>query len=159
MTSDVRFWAAGVGVAGAAAAAMVGMGVAPAAHADDLDLASAATVGSGPDVAELDGYLQDNGLGSLVTNNDFMLETDSNLSISQWFAETSSIELLNLVSGLDESTLTTEFILNLSPAAQDLGDILNGTGDLSTELSQLAPDITQAFDAYFQTATELFLSA
>jgi hypothetical protein len=118
-----------------------------------------AAAGTGLDVADLDGFLQDIGLGSLVTNNDFLLETDSGQSIGQWFFETSSIELFNLLNGIDETTLTTQFILDLSPAAQDLGDILNGTGDLGTELSQLAPDIAQAFDESLQVATGLFLSA
>jgi hypothetical protein len=121
--------------------------------------AAAAAAGPGLDVADLDSFLKDIGLGSLVTNNDFFLETDSTQSIGEWLLGTSSIELFNALSGLDETTLTTALIVDFAPAAQDLGDILNGTGDLSTELSQLAPDLTQGFDGYLQAATELFLSA
>jgi len=113
----------------------------------------------GLDVADLDSFLQDIGLGSLVTNNDFFLETDSTQSIGEWLLGTSSIELFNALSGLDGTTLTTALIVDFSPAAQDVGDILNGTGDLSANLSQLAPDLTQGFDGYLQAATELFLSA
>jgi hypothetical protein len=62
MTSTVRFWAAGVGVAGgsALAAAMIGMGVAPAAHADDLatDIGLAASSANQYDPAVFD-YSQD----------------------------------------------------------------------------------------------------
>ena len=62
MTSNVRLWAAGVGVAGgsALAAAMIGMGVAPAAHADDLatDIGLAASSGNQYDPAVFD-YSQD----------------------------------------------------------------------------------------------------
>jgi hypothetical protein len=120
---------------------------------------AAAAAGPGLDVADLDSFLKDIGLGSLVTNNDFFLETDSTQSIGEWLLGTSSIELFNALSGLDETTLTTALIVDFAPAAQDLGDILNGTGDLSTELSQLAPDLTQGFDGYLQAPTELFLSA
>jgi hypothetical protein len=130
-----------------------------ASSANTADAVSAAADGTGPDVADLDNFLQDIGLGSLVTNNDFMLATDSTQSIGLWFTETSFVELTNLISGVDASTLTAQFFIDFTPAAQDLGYILNGTGDLSTELSQLAPDITQGFDAYVQAATELFLSA
>jgi hypothetical protein len=62
MTSNARFWAAGVGVAGgsALAAAMIGMGVAPAARADDLstDIGLAASSGNQYDPAVFD-YSQD----------------------------------------------------------------------------------------------------
>jgi hypothetical protein len=62
MTSNVRFWAAAVGVAGgsALAAAMIAMGVAPAAHADDLatDLGLAAASANQDDPAVFD-YSQD----------------------------------------------------------------------------------------------------
>jgi hypothetical protein len=58
MTSTVRLWATGVGVAGgsALAAAMIGMGIAPAAHADDLatDIGLAATSGNQYDPAVFD---------------------------------------------------------------------------------------------------------
>jgi hypothetical protein len=128
-------------------------------NTNSADAVPAATDGAGPTVADLDSFLQDIGLGSLVTNNDFMLETDSTQSVGEWLAATSFVELTNLVSGVDASTLTAQFFIDFTPAVQDVGDILNGTGDLSTELSQLAPDITQGFDGYVQAATELFLSA
>jgi hypothetical protein len=113
----------------------------------------------GLDVAVVDSFRQGIGLGSLVTNNDFFVQTDSTQSIGEWLLGTSSIELFNALSGLDGTTMTTALIVDLSTAAQDLGDILNGTGDLSTELSQPAPDITQGFDGYLKAATELSLSA
>jgi hypothetical protein len=141
------------------AAADTGSAVVDSVVADPSVLLSpAAAADPGLDVADLDGFLQDIGLGSLVTNNDFFLATDSTQSIGEWLLGTSSIELFNALSGLDETTLTTALIVGFAPAAQDLGDILNGTGDFSTELSQLAPDITQGFDGYLQAATELFLS-
>jgi hypothetical protein len=164
--------AADTGLAAAGSAVSDPSVVFPTAAADPsgLDLAAAydgvtviqaggAAADTGLDVADLDSFLQDIGLGSLVTNNDFFLETDSTDSIGQWFFENASLELLNLLNGVDETTLTTEFILALSPAAQDLGDILNGTGDLGADLSQLGPDIVQAFDVYLGTAVGLFLSA
>jgi hypothetical protein len=62
VTSNVRLWVAGVGVAGgsALAAAMIGMGVAPAAHADDLatDLGLAVASANQDDPAVFD-YSQD----------------------------------------------------------------------------------------------------
>jgi len=123
-------------------------------------LTPAAADPSGLDVADLDSFLQDIGLGSLVTNNDFLLETDPPTeSIGSWFSTTAFIELFNLINGIDESTLSATFALDFFPVAQDLGDILNGTGDLGTELSQLAPDIAQGFDQYLGTAASLFLSA
>jgi hypothetical protein len=141
------------------AAADTGSAAVDAAVTDPSVLFGPAAADPGLDVADLDSLLRDIGLGSLVTNNDFFLETDSTQSIGEWLLGTSSIELFNALSGLDGTTLTTALIVDLSPAAQDLGDMLNGTGDLSTELSQLAPDITQGFDGYLQAATELFLSA
>jgi hypothetical protein len=141
------------------AAADGGPAAVDSAVSDPSVLLAPAAAASGPDVADLNSFLQDIGLGSLVANNDFMLATDSAQPIGQWLLETSSIELFNELNGIDESTLTTTLILDFSPAAQDLGDILNGTGDLATNLSQLAPDITQGFDSYIQAATEIFLSA
>ena len=130
-----------------------------AADPSGLDLEGGAAAGTGLDVADLDSFLQDIGLGSLVTNNDFLLQTDSTESIGLWFSENAFLEEFNLFNGNDESTLTAGLLLGLTPAAQDLGDILNGTGDLSTELSQLAPDIAQGFDESLGTAVSLFLSA
>jgi hypothetical protein len=141
------------------AAADTGSAAVDSMVSDPSVLLAPAAADPGLDVADLDSFLQDIGLGSLVTNNDFFLETDSTQSIGEWLLGTSSIELFNALSGLDGTTLTTALIVDFSPAAEDLGDILNGTGDVSTELSQLAPDITQGFDGYLQAATELFLSA
>lgn len=120
--------------------------------------AVSAAASTGPDVADLNSFLQKIGLGSLVANNDFMLATDFTLPIGQWLVETTSIALFNELNGLDASSLTTALIVDLSPAGQDLGDILNGTGDLATNLSQLMPDITQGLDGYAQAVSEIFLS-
>jgi hypothetical protein len=86
-------------------------------------LLAPAAADPGLDVADLDSFLEDIGLGSLVTNNDFFLATDSTQSIGEWLLGTTSIELFNALSGLDGTTLTTALIVDFSPAGQHLGDI------------------------------------
>lgn len=162
-TRRIQHFGFGVGIAGAAA--MIGLSTAAAANADGLDTIGAASgvadaaATNGPTVADLDTYLEEIGLGTLVANNDLFLQTDATLSIPLWFFETSAAELLNAVSGVDASTLTAVLFLDFSPAAQDVGDILKGTGDLSTNLSQLGPDFVQGYDEYVHAAIGLFLGA
>jgi hypothetical protein len=138
---------------GGLSAAPVSLGSEPANAAGALGL----------DVADLDSVLKDIGLGGLVTNNDFQLDyfldTYPTLSVGQWFFGTAFVELLNLFTGVDESTLTGAVLTGLLPVAQDVHDMLNGTGDSGTDLSQLFPDIEQGFAQILVTTAELFLSA
>lgn len=113
----------------------------------------------GLDVADLDSSLNDIGLGSLVTNNDFFLQTDSTESIGEWFYQNTFLEPINLFGGVDESTLTSVLLTGLSPAVQDIHDMLNGIGGFGADLSQLLPDIAQGFDQFLYAAAELFLTA
>lgn len=114
---------------------------------------------AGWDVADLDSLLKDIGLGSLVANNDFFLQTDATEPIGQWFFETASAELLFLFGGVDGSTLTAQSIMDFTPAIEDIEGLLSGTGDFSADLSQLLPDISQGVDDTLLTAVGLFLSA
>lgn len=130
----------------------------PAAHRAEVALTSDS---SGLDVGDLDSFLNDIGLGDVITDNDFLLgTTDPTESLGQWFFATSSVELMNLLSGVDASTLSTVLVTELLvPVIGDLRDMVTAPGDVGADVSQLLADLGQGTDQVLAAAAELLLLA